>query len=281
METTILFELPVTLDGTDYTCPVIKRNIPQSSNFSGNKIHHPYKNRMIQKKGWNSYVYDEENVDESVAKILSNCERFDIKHDGACGALIWNDETHRYVAYTRYDIKKNKDGVFAPPKDVDITNWIPCEEKPTAPDSTHYPHFRPITEDPKQYKWQHVAIRKAQKFTDDMKPDVYSKIVTIEYMGKYFNGKTSDMIGDVGIVLHGTLQIVIPKALRTVHGIRKIFESMPVVEGIVCYPEGSSPMKIRAEMYEGLEWGNITPNVLTKYGYDGQPLSANVLIHDM
>jgi hypothetical protein len=97
-------------------------------------------------------------------------------------------------------------------------------------------------------------------------------------MGKYFNGKTSDMIGDVGIVLHGTLQIIIPKPLRNVYGIRKIFESMPVVEGIVCYPEGLIPMKIRAEMYEGLEWGNVTPDVLTKYGYDGRPLSANVLI---
>jgi hypothetical protein len=278
MESTILVELPVILDESEYKCQIIKRNIPQSSKFSGNKIHHPYNNRMIQKKGWNSYVYDEENVDESVAKSLSDCERFDIKHDGACGALIWDTTTRKYVAYTRYDIKKNKDGVFASPKGIDITNWIPCEEKPTAHEATHYPHFRPISEDPKQYKWQHVAIEKAKNFIDKMSPDVYSKMVTIEYMGKYFNGKKSDMIGDVGIVMHGTLQIVIPKPLRNVSGIRKIFEAMPVIEGIVCYPEGSTPMKIRAEMYEGLGWGEITPDVLTKYGYDGRPLSANVLI---
>jgi hypothetical protein len=89
MESTILFELPVVLDGTEYKCQIVKREIPQSSNFSGNKILHPFKNRSTKKKGWNSYAYDEENVDESFAKILSDCERFDIKHDGACGALIW------------------------------------------------------------------------------------------------------------------------------------------------------------------------------------------------
>jgi hypothetical protein len=278
METTVLFDLPVTLDDVKYICQLIKNSLPQSSNFSGNKIVHPFKNLMIKKEGWNSYAYDEVNVDDVKAKSLSECERFDIKHDGACGALIWNEEKQAYVAYTRYDIKKNKDGIFAPPAGVDITNWIPCEEKPSTPDATHYPHFRPISEDPKQYKWQKIAVEKAQNFIDHMRPDNYSKMVTIEYMGKYFNGKASDLIGDVGIVLHGTLQIIIPQPLRNVRGIRKIFEALPVVEGIVCYPQASAPMKIRAEMYQGLEWGKITPDVLTKYSYNGLPLSANVLI---
>ena len=278
-ETQVLFELPVTLDDTEYKCQIVKRKIPQKSNFSGNKIHHPFKICPIKNsKGWNTFAYDEENIENTVVNALSSCTRFDIKHDGACGALIWNNDSKSYVAYTRYDIKKNNNGVFAPPKGVDISNWIPCEEKPTAPDATHFPHFRPISEDPKQYKWQHFAIEKSQDFISKMSPDIYSEIVTIEYMGKYFNGKVSDFVGDVGIVLHGTLQIVIPEPLRNVRGIRKIFELMPVVEGVVFYPKDSSPMKIRAEMFEGLRWGDVSPYILTKYGYDGRPLSANVLI---
>jgi hypothetical protein len=130
------------------------------------------------------------------------------------------------------------------------------------------------------YKWYIKAFEDSQTFISTMSPDIYGNIVTIEYMGPKFNGKVSDPIErEAGIVLHGSLQMEIPRELRTPEGFKHIFQALPVIEGLVAYPSsGLSPMKIRAEMFEGINWGNALPTFTKTYGHTGTGLSKEVLV---
>lgn len=235
----------------------------KQSQFNGQKMMHPFKTKIIKgHKSWeNKMYYLQEPIDEITEMDLSECTRFDIKHDGSCGALVWDDIKKEYEPFARFDVKK-KNGTFEKPQ-CDTSRWIPCEEIPTSEDASHWPHFRPIYEDPKTYKWYIDAFENSPKIKK-MTKEVYGNIVTIEYMGKKFNGKPEDPIErDCGIVIHGSLRLNIPKNLKNYDGFRKIFSTFQV-EGIVAYPEGKSPMKIRAELFEGIVWG--TNQCKEKYG---------------
>ena len=222
--------------------------------------------------------YKMEFVSDVVKQQIEDCTRFDIKHDGSCGALVL--ENGKYVPYARFDIKKDKKtGRFEMPKCY-TSKWIPCEEEPIEEEATHWPHFRPCADDEKAYKWYIKAFTNASESISKMDKN---GIITVEYMGKKFNGKASDPINnndsdDIGIVIHGTLGLNIPKELRNVNGFNAIFEALPVIEGIVAYPSDSNPMKIRAELFEGLSWGNLSSEFTKKYGHSGRGLSNEALI---
>lgn len=264
------------MDIDGHTVSIVKCPYTKNSKFSGNKIHHPFGTDTSNKK----HLYTNEFASDELAQLIKNTTRFDIKHDGSCGALIWDGT--QYVPYTRYDVKKNKEGRFVLP--ANSTNWIECEPKPTSPDATHWPHFKPLSEDPKGYKWYIEAYNQSKKFIDTMDHAAYGDMVTIEYMGPKFNGKKSDPIPvtetnphGIGIVIHGTLKMTIPEELRTYDGFKKIFTALPIIEGIVAYPNDHDPIKIRMDLF-GIEWGQESPTLTQKYGHSGTGLSAEVVL---
>jgi len=121
------------------------------------------------------------------------------------------------------------------------------------------------------YKWSQNAFDSSTEYISKMTPEVHGNTVTIEYMGKKFNGKPSDPISkECGIVIHGSLRMDVPKPLRNYDGFKKIFENVSI-EGLVAYPQNGPPMKIRAELFEGISWGDKIPS--TEFG-----LSENVLL---
>ena len=137
---------------------IITENV--DGDFTGQKILHPFNAHEIsidlkingKTKTRKKYVYKNEWVDDETRDAIKECQRFDVKHDGSCGALIYSELNDSFEPYARFDIKRNKNGEF----DNDLksdNNWIPCEPKPTKQDATHWPHFRPCSEDPKIYKW--------------------------------------------------------------------------------------------------------------------------------
>lgn len=239
----------VTID--DFKISLFKENDFIQQRFNGQKLLHPFKTKTIQgeKKWKTSIFYTCEPIYD-----LTDCERFDIKHDGSCGALVWNNSNNQYEPFARFDVKK-KNGFFQMPN-CDTSRWIKCEEMPTSEEASHWPHFRPIYEDPKTYKWYIVAFENSLESITKMTKEKNGEIITIEYMGKKFNGKPEDPINkECGIVIHGSLRMNIPKEMRNYEGFRKIFSVFPI-EGLVAYPEGRSPMKIRAELFEGITWGD-------------------------
>ena len=278
MTDSILFSFNVKLPSSDieHKVDVVKRITPPKSKFNGQKIMHPFKTELKKEGKINNIHYTHEFASDEHQKLLSESTRFDIKHDGSCGALVWDGE--KYIPYARFDIKKNKTGTFETPK-TDTSKWIPCEQQPIDDLATHWPHFRPCSEDKNAYKWYIQAYIGASEFISKMTSDVYGDIVTIEYMGKKFNGKPSDPVEkEVGIVLHGLLGMNIPSELKNSNGFKAIFEALPVIEGLVAYPNETDPMKIRAEMFEGLSWGNSPPDFTIKYGHSGKGLSNEVII---
>jgi len=218
------------------------------NNFFGQKLLHPYK--LVQTAhGSYKMKYDEHNISDENAETLKNTTRFDVKHDGACGMIVWNGS--EYVAYSRLDVKKNKQGEFISPG----PDTIPCEPMPTDLSATHWPHFVPVTRDVKQYKWYISAFENSKTNIQKLDPSVCEQY-TCEFMGPHFNQKSCDTMNDKQdhIVLHGTLQLIIPQELRTFEGFCEIMQTCPI-EGIVAYPDGKQPIKIRGELFE-IEWTN-------------------------
>jgi hypothetical protein len=265
----------------DHMVTVTKRYMPsrKSTLFQGQKMLHPFKTIYEDSK---SMYYQDTFASEEIKRLTQDgATEFDVKHDGSCGALFWNGAKGKYEPYARFDIKKKK-GMDDFTTELDTSKWFPCEPKPTAERATHWPHFRPVSEDPKMYKWYIKAFENAAKYVSQMTPEVYGELVTIEYMGNKFNGKPCDPLDDksVNIVLHGRLQLIIPIELRTPEGFRKILERLPVVEGIVVHPLTSSPFKIRAETFKGLEWGGtgVAADFTQQYGHEkGSGLSREVV----
>jgi hypothetical protein len=241
------------------------RRRPPNRTFSGQKIMHPFSTEREEtakgadSKPWLSNVHYSGFASSDVKMVIQEDSTvFEIKHDGSCGALVWDSGTQSYKPHARFDVKKDKTtGLFAHEK-IKPT-WIPCETEPTDEKATHWPHFRPLAEDPRGYKWYLEAFNNSFDFVSGMSQDVFGDLVTVEFMGPKFNGKECDPIENkphgVGIVIHGSLRVIIPPPLRTFDGFRRLFEELPILEGLVAYPTDGTPMKIRAETFKGLTWG--------------------------
>lgn len=233
-----------------------------STMFNGQKLLHPFVTKMITKeiikqgKGnkqivqtVTDLVYTSDIVPEALDD-LQNAIRFDMKHDGSCGFLLWDREKREFIPYCRYDVKKEHNTFPDGPKD-----GIPCEPMPTDPEATHWPHFVPCASKPKDYKWYLHAFEQAKK---SGKLDKLSSSFTVEYMGKKFNYKPCDGVEqDAVIVPHGLITLEIPVELRTYDGFKKIMEAFPFMEGIII--RGKEKLwKIRRELFSSddhkLKW---------------------------
>ena len=237
-----------TFDIDGYEVYLEQFDVDEQTAFKGQKLIHPYP----LTKSSNSLQMFYTDHDE-YAELLANTERYDVKHDGACGALVWDDTQQMYMPYARFDVKK-QDCKFILPSNSE--NWIKCEEMPTSDKATHFPHFRPCVEDKKQYKWYIDTYEKSLDTIKRFTPEQHGKIITVEFMGSKFNQKPADTIDkENAIIPHGTLRLHIPKELRNFEGFKKILAQLPA-EGLVAYPEGAQPMKIRTDCFENMHWNN-------------------------
>lgn len=225
--------------------------------FTGQKLLHPYKIKNVEKlcnerqrRTINVSSYADEFVPDAVNDMI-NATTFEMKHDGACGYILWDPATQTFLPYTRYDVKKGSNGKFANiPADA-----IPCEPMPTNHEATHWPHFVPCNKNPKAYKWHIVAFN---LMTQSGKLNGIETSFTCEYMGKKFNYKKCDGVEmDAVIVPHGLVTLEIPIELRTPIGFKQILEAFDFMEGIVVYGK-DNVWKIRREMFcnenERLKW---------------------------
>lgn len=252
--------------------------------FNGQKILHPFglDTKFLLKNDKNGTskqvpigTYYKNSNDIATTELLKSCKRFDIKHDGSCGAIVWNEELKQYEPYARFDIKKNKQGEFFNASKTD--KWIECESKPTHPEATHHPHFRPCSEDKKAYKWNILAFDLAKEKLQAFTPDKHGKIITVEYVGKKFNYNKSDSIEeDARLVVHGSLQVEVPEELRNYDGFMALFKELPTIEGLVAYTD-MGPLKIKREMFFGLAYPGEPYTYLQKYGLDHSLTSYVVL----
>lgn len=235
----------------------------KNKSFFGQKVMHPFiremykveETRFNKKKNVpytvtiNSIAYDDKFISEEVENDIKNADRFEIKHDGCCGFISYDEKTDSFTPYTRFDVKRNKKtGQF----DSVLTNWIPCEPLPTNPDATHWPHFRRCDEEPKMYQYQLDAFNCAR---ENGKLDKAKGSFTCEYMGKKINYCIMDPIEHNALIVpHGSYQIQIPLNMRTFNGFQTIFTKIPDIEGIMVYGNSGTVYKIRRDMYKGLIW---------------------------
>lgn len=223
--------------------------------FIGEKLFHPFNTIKLDK---NKLKYLNEFTSDDVKNAIMDCTHFDVKHDGSCGALVYDEQNQKFIPYARYDIKKNSKGVFE--CKFKTNRWIPCGPEPTidSENSIHWPHLRPLDEDPNSYKWFIEAYEIAKKYINNLNPS--RKIYTLEYMGKKVNWKPCDPIKqNCVIVLHGLLRVDIPIEKRNYEGFRELFEELSNIEGIIAYTK-TGPYKIRRDMYENMEWPSKSNN---------------------
>jgi hypothetical protein len=234
--------------------------------FAGQKIHHPFETKELVEGKRKKIVYVDKFASSELENAILTCDRYDIKHDGSCGAVSYNDISKKLNLYARYDIKRNKEGEFDCP--LKTSNWIQCEDKPTDVKATHWPHFRPCDEDKKAYKWFLESTNNLPQI------EKFDGLLTVEYMGKKINWKNSDPINENCLIVpHGLLKITVPKLLRAYDGFKQIFEAIPTIEGLVAYTN-LGPLKIRREMFEGLSWPGEPAEYLEKYGLTSGGLSC-------
>jgi len=244
-------------------CCLVRQDIDiqnTSTGFNGQKIQHPY---WIDHET-NPASYSNQPTIDSVDEIIKTITRFDIKFNGSCGALVWSEQEKRFIAHVRFDIRRNKKTGELENK-LKTKNWIPCEPKPENPKATHWPHFRPLSEDPKAYKHYITAWKASEKWCNEnlkgyMQP---GKIVTIEYMGKQFNETPADPMSRLGIVIHGSLSFEIPVELRTMDGLKAVLTEVGILEGLVLYPPEGSALKLRSDLF-GIDWQSCVPSVYTE-----------------
>jgi hypothetical protein len=82
----------VDIDGS--TVVVYSRNPSElngSTTFRGQKIMHPFVMREKREKKWVELVYTDDVIDEETASQLYETSDFQMKHDGSCGALVFED----------------------------------------------------------------------------------------------------------------------------------------------------------------------------------------------
>lgn len=237
--------------------PVIDA-INNQSNFFGQKMHHPFMTEEITRerngRSFQKYIYQEKFISKEVEQDIKNAIRFEIKHDGSCGLIKDN------IPFARYDIKRNKTGDFVPAPSV--TELIPCEPKPIAPEATHWPHFRDCRDEMNKncYKSHIVAFNKFM--LENPQVANLNKSFTCEFMGKAFNQKVSDPVPCEKIVVHGSICIDIPESLRTFNGFYQIIKNMPYSEGIIVHT-ANNIYKIRRDLFldsetnDTLKWPTI------------------------
>uniref|UniRef100_A0A6C0AC51 Uncharacterized protein n=1 Tax=viral metagenome TaxID=1070528 RepID=A0A6C0AC51_9ZZZZ len=255
MSSNVVHQFTVEFNGKIYNLQIIKSVPKPITSFNGQKIAHPWYpcGDSDDKMNWQTNKrYDTNNPRyDDIDEVLHNTDRFDIKHDGSCGAVMWDGE--KFIPYKRYDVRKDKKtGEWKTYNKND--SWIECEPKPIIDDATHWPHFIPVTKEDKPSKWYFKAFENKKITEVDTKTLNKGDMFTIEYMGKVLNGKISDMVDDVNLVFHGALQMDIPKPLRCHDGFKRIFETLPLMEGLICYTNKYGPIKIRCEMM-GIDWG--------------------------
>lgn len=228
------------------------------NNFNGQKLFHPIKTKTITEtftvknrsnketiKTKSELVYDSIFENNEVENSIKNAQSFEMKHDGSCGLILWDEVKQEYVPYARYDVKRddknNTDFKPVPP------NSIPCEPKPTNDAATHWPHFVPCHSDHKMYKWHLHAF---SLMIQSGKLDGIKRSFTCEYMGKKFNYKKSDGVNeDAVIVPHGLVSLNIPVELRTVDGFKQILEKLSFIEGLIIHGRNGIVWKIRRDMF--------------------------------
>lgn len=229
----------VQIDGSTVTLLKQPINVVTKSDFNGEKMFHSIKTNTVTNvssrsgKTTNELVYADNFMPEALEDILT-ANRIDMKHDGSCGLLMWDNIKKEHIPYARYDAKKDGGKFKTPP-----TGSIPCEPEPTDPIATHWPHWVPLTVDTKgQYKWYVHAFEIAKKTG---KLNGINTSFTVEFMGKKLNGKKTDDIGeDAVIVPHGLITLDIPQELRTVIGFWRIFEEMSFMEGLIVHGKSVS-----------------------------------------
>jgi hypothetical protein len=242
--------------------------VATETNFTGQKLLHALNRveitktttRFHKKKKKNieyttrTKVYDDKFMSKDVEEDIKNATSIQLKHDGCCGCIVFDEKTQELIPYTRYDIKRNKKTKeFNEPE----KGWIQCEPKPTKPEATHWPHMRRCSEEPKQYKHQIYAFEQAKKsgMLDDIK-----KTFMCEYMGKKVNYKKEDPIDENCLIVpHGSYSIDIPIEKRNYTGFREVMEMYPDIEGFVIYGKLNT-YKIRRDAFSGLDWPSGATN---------------------
>jgi hypothetical protein len=240
---------------------------PNQIKFNGQKMHSPW----LVDHDTTLYNRDEFKKVETEAR-LADCDQFELKHDGSCGALMWDGKN--LIPYARFDIKQQygKKIVNGDPfgSKLDTSQWIQCEPKPVVDDGPrkHWPHMRPISEEPKMYKHYHTAFNnsKSELLTHVVPWMNTGDVITIEYMGQSFNNPVYERLTSLRIVLHGSLVMNVPVELRTYDGFMKIFTEFPIIEGVVGYPSDGALFKIKG-CYMGIKPDESdVANVLATHG---------------
>lgn len=252
-DNTLLHSFEVIVPNGTFTVNIHQRSLSEvpAFDFGGQKIFHPFPMISIDEE----CTFRDRKSDEMITIMrqgkvydlstdnddIMQATEFQLKHDGACGYIMYKDGV--WEPWTRFDIKKHKKGPKQGQwKREPEPHWIACSPKPTDPNATHWPHFRPCSDDPKGYKWQLDAFKKAKdKFEG-------TRSFTCEYMGTKSNGKASDPIThDCVIVPHGTIYVDVPVELRTAQGMKAMFKVFPV-EGLIAHTPNKI-YKIRREMF--------------------------------
>ena len=223
--------------------------------FFGQKLFHPFsttrvkefmhihKGKRTYKKEIDQLVYTDEFVDEEAEKIIMDEDSvFQIKHDGSCGFIMYDEETDTYIPYTRFDVRLDKETNEW--KDIG-EKWIPCEGEPDKTIATHWPHFRNCEEDPSNYKYRLDAFSKLDT----------SKLPKTSFTCEYMGGKlgTPEQFDPIGapckIVPHGSATMKVSKEFRSLSGLGELFEMFPFIEGfIVTNPKSDKRYKIRRDL---------------------------------
>lgn len=209
--------------------------------------------------------YKDGYADANAQKTLEDPDAiFEVKFDGGCGSLIYDETEGKYNPYTRRDVKKNNDGValgepryWKERKDT----WIPCEPEPTVPEANHWPHMVPCYEEPNSNKWMIQAFENLQK-THVL--DNHTKSFTIEWMGQKCNYcKTDPIEDDLAIIAHGSIRIELPASdtIRSYEGMKTLLTQIPFIEGIVCYSQ-HGVFKVRRDLF----WSDTNPKRNMSWG---------------
>jgi hypothetical protein len=268
----------------------------QSPNFFGEKLHHPFKFgfRKVEVRPGREVTttfYESEFVSDEIENELKNATSFQIKHDGSCGYVKYDDETGLFKLFARYDVpfaKKKGDSKYtlmpavkqAVEAAVASGQMLCCEA--LSPEATHWPHFRDCEYE--MTKNCYVHYKKAfETFMVKYADTIPKKNFTCEFMGKQFCLPQYDQIQEPTLVVHGAYTIDIPVECRTFEGINQIMQSMPYIEGLVVYGP-SKTMKIRREMFadvdgkSNLKWSKFKAGMQTvEELYLSDPEKYNVI----
>ncbi len=238
--------------------------------FIGQKLKHPFvfEKKTVKKERvfWKSKKKIKKMVDENYVHYINKYTNedveiamkdpeaiFEVKFDGGCGYLMYDDHEGKYIPYTRRDVRKVKNATeeynqWKERKDT----WIPCEPEPTVPEATHWPHMVPCYEERNNYKWMIQAFEtlEATGLLNDC-----TKSFTVEWMGKKCNYcKTDPCEEDLVVVPHGSVRINVPMELRTFEGMKLLMTHVPFIEGLVCYSQ-HGVFKILHDLF----WSQIDP----------------------